>query len=271
MKQAVLFDLDGTLLDTTEGILESAVHAARTLGLDVLPRSTMLRFVGPPIQDSFRTFYGCDPVAAQSAADVFRAYYKETALLKARPYPHVIELLDSLRASGLRIGVATYKREDYAITLLEHFDIARRCDVIHGGDNFNRLTKADIIELCIRDMGADKAATVLVGDTVHDAKGAANAGIDFIGVTYGFGFREESDMSDYPSVGCAQTPLEILERIHAPNASSSEVVAKPHAGGPRSVAAASECDACSQLPADSDATERVPPASGSGFAIASSL
>lgn len=213
MKKAVLFDLDGTLLDTTEGVLESAEHAARELGLPDLPRETMLKFVGPPIQMSFIDYYGVTCETAQEAANAFRAYYKEHALLKARPYPGMQEVLRALCALGVKIGVATYKREDYAITILEHFGIAPFCQAMHGADHFNRLTKADIVNLCIRELGARLEDTVMIGDTEHDAKGASLAGVDFIAVTFGFGFRSPLDVGNYPSMGCADSLPEVLDLI----------------------------------------------------------
>jgi len=212
-KSAVLFDLDGTLLDTTDGVLESAVHAAVSLGREPLPYDTMMRFVGPPIQESFMRYYGMDETGAQEAANRFRSYYKENALFKAKPYPRLIEMLKALSGNGIALGVATYKREDYAIQVLRHFGIAPYCRSMHGADNFNRFTKADIVEMCIRELGVDRNGVVLVGDTEHDAIGAVNAGVDFIGVTFGFGFRSESDVCRYPNIGCVDSLEQIVELI----------------------------------------------------------
>jgi phosphoglycolate phosphatase len=212
-KSAVLFDLDGTLLDTTDGVLESAVHAAVSLGCEPLPHETMLHFVGPPIQESFMRYYGMDKAGAQEAANIFRSYYKENALFKAKPYPGLIETLKALSSNGMALGVATYKREDYAIKVLQHFAIAQYCKSMHGADNFNRLTKADIVEMCIGELGVDRKEVVLVGDTEHDAVGAVNAGVDFIGVTFGFGFKTESDIGRYPNIGCINSLEEIVELI----------------------------------------------------------
>jgi len=212
-KSAVLFDLDGTLLDTTEGVLESAVHAAASLGRDPLPHETMLHFVGPPIQESFMRYYGMDETKAQEAANLFRNYYKENALFKAKPYPGLVETLKALSDNGMVLGVATYKREDYAIQVLQHFGIASYCKSMHGADNFNRLTKADIVEMCIGELGVDRKEVVLVGDTEHDAVGADNAGVDFIGVTFGLGFKTESDVCRYPNIGCVGSLEQIMELI----------------------------------------------------------
>lgn len=209
--RVVLFDLDGTLLDTTEGVLESAVYAAKKLGYKELPYEQMLSFVGPPIQNSFMKHYGCSAERAQEAANTFRTYYKENALYKARLYPGMIEVLEKIKEKGVKMGVATYKREDYAISILEHFGIAPFCISMHGADHFNKLTKADIVNLCINEMTPNREDVVLVGDTEHDAIGAKNAKVDFLGVTYGFGFKSVADVSVYPNIGCAHNTFDILK------------------------------------------------------------
>ena len=211
--KAVLFDLDGTLLDTTDGVLESAIFAAKKLGYKELPHETMLSFVGPPIQNSFIKWYSCNQEKAQEAANIFRAYYKENALFKANLYPGLLDLLKEIVMKDIKIGVATYKREDYAISILEHFGIASFCTTMHGADNFNRLTKADIVNMCIEELGTVKSEVVLVGDTEHDALGAERAGVPFLGVTYGFGFKTKADVDNYPNIGCAKNAKEILNFI----------------------------------------------------------
>ena len=211
--KAVLFDLDGTLLDTTEGVLESAIYVARKMGYEDLPHDVMLHFVGPPIQDSFIKYYGCTTGQAQQAAEAFRDYYKKHALYKAKLYPNMINTLGEIHRRGLHIGVATYKREDYAIAILEYFGIAPFCSSMHGADNFNRLTKADIVNTCIREMGESKNDVILIGDTEHDATGAQKVGIDFLGVTYGFGFKSKKDIESFPNIGCVDDPIEILKYL----------------------------------------------------------
>lgn len=211
MIRNVIFDLDGTLLDTREGIVESARYAAKTLGYPELPRETMLSFIGPPIQQSFMTHYGCDPHTAQEAANLFRTYYKEKALLKAVPYAGIYDLCGTLKSWGINMAVATYKREDYALTLLRHFHFHEYCAVMHGADGDNRLKKRDIIQLCLQELTALRAESVLVGDTVQDAAGAEEAGIPFLAVTYGFGFHGEKDIAGFAHIGTAQEPGDIAD------------------------------------------------------------
>lgn len=209
----IIFDLDGTLLDTTDGIIKSVQHVVRTLGYDELPHETMLKFVGPPIQDSFVEFYGCNLRNAQNAADLFRDYYKKNALFDAVPYAGVFEMCNELRIRGNNIAVATYKREDYALSLLKHYGFDEFCESMHGSDNYNILKKSDIIELCIAELEGERNEFVLVGDTKHDAIGAKTTGINFIGVTYGFGFQTESEVNLYPNIGVAQKPMDVLSIV----------------------------------------------------------
>lgn len=208
----VIFDLDGTLLDTTEGVLESAVFAAKALGYEELSHDTMLKFIGPPIQNSFMEFYGCDEETAQKAANIFRSYYKNKALLKAVPYNGIYDLCEKLKNQEKRIAVATYKREDYALTILKHFGFDRFCISMHGADNNNNMSKADIIDLCIKELGGNRDRTVLIGDTDHDAIGAQVADVHFIAVTYGFGYKNRFEVK-YPNIGVASIPIEVLQYI----------------------------------------------------------
>lgn len=213
MIEYVIFDLDGTLLNTTDGVIESINFTANKMRLGKLDYKTMLNFIGPPIQESFKKYYQCDEEQAQKAANIFREYYKTEALLKAQPYDGIYELCNQLIKSGKKLAVATYKREDYALKLLKHFGFDQYCNSIHGGDNFNLLKKSDIIKMCIDELGGKKENSVLVGDSNNDAIGAQKLSIPFIAVTYGFGFRKISEVYQYEHIGIAKKPIEILSFI----------------------------------------------------------
>lgn len=213
MIKYVIFDLDGTLLDTKEGILLSVEHTVKELGYDELTLEQKLSFIGPPVQVSLKRIYGLNDAQAQYGAGIFRDFYKDRALLKAKPYDGIYDLCGALKEQGIRMAVATYKREDYAVKLLKHYDFDRYCDPMHGADNNNVLKKEDIIMMCVKEMGAVKEECVLIGDTDNDAKGAMEAGIPFIAVTYGFGFKSKEDLKDYPYIGIADSPMEIIHWI----------------------------------------------------------
>ena len=208
---AIIFDLDGCLLDTSEGIKESVVHTLSQFGIDLENNTDVIdRFIGPPIQNSLKSYCGFSESQAQEGANIFRNYYKEKALLKASVYPGLSDVLQQLKSLGVNTAVATYKREDYAKTILDSFGLSQYFNVIHGADNFNRLTKRDIIESCIAEMHVDKSGTVMIGDTFHDYNGAKEVGVKFIGVSWGFGFRETDRFNEPMFLGLAQSPVDIL-------------------------------------------------------------
>ncbi len=209
-KKVILFDLDGCLLDTSLGIKESVIYTLNQLELPMPSRHAINHFIGPPIQDSLKYYCGLDDVQAQVGAEIFRNYYKNTALFKADVYNGIFDMLARLKTQNRLIGVATYKREDYAITLLDKFNLSGYCSVVHGADNFNQLTKSDIIRLCLNDLSCTVNDAIMIGDTIHDALAASEVGMDFIGVTWGFGFKSNEYYNNITSIGFAKYPLDIL-------------------------------------------------------------
>ena len=211
---AVVFDLDGTLLDTSEGIGRSVAYVIKTMKYPEVSDEVMRTFIGPPIQRSFARVFGLDQDEANAAADMFRARYKESDILLARPYDGIFDTIRSLSKAGVRSAVATYKRQDYAEKILVHFGFDKVCDVICGSDLEGKLTKKDIIVNAIRKLGvSDKSRAVMVGDSDNDAIGAAECGVDFIAATYGFGFASAEDADEFSNIGAADTPDGILRYI----------------------------------------------------------
>lgn len=198
--KCILFDLDGTLLDTSAGIQKSVEHTLRELALPALPTEVIRTFVGPPINRSLQKTFQLTDEQTQIATNVFRTLYKEKYLLEAAAYPGVMELLKKLREAGAKLGVATYKRDDYARQLLDYYGLSPLFDQIQGCDMESRWSKTDIIEMVLQRLGCmDKEQAVLVGDTVHDYTGAKECGIAFAAVGYGFGFSE-SERAALPDV-----------------------------------------------------------------------
>ena len=200
--ELAIFDLDGTLLDTSGGILASVSHVIEQNHLKELSSEDLLSFIGPPIQESFKKAYGIDDKKAQLYGEQFRDRYKDHDLLIAKPYNGIYTLMDGLKEKGIETAVATYKREDYAITILKHFGFDRYANLMHGADNYNKLKKKDIILKCIEESERnDYERIVYVGDTQSDLNAAKELGIKFVGVNYGFGFKNIN--------GYAENPLEI--------------------------------------------------------------
>ena len=207
-----VFDVDGTLLNTEERVLKSAEYAILQTGREVPDFQTMRTFIGPPIQDSFQRVFHIQGKDLARMTETFRSCYSTQNLLKAVPYDGLYEMLDNLFENGIRIAIATYKREDYALKIIQYFGFDRYSDSSHGADTDNRLKKVDIINLCIQECSVtDRSKVVMIGDTEHDAAGAKQAGIDFIGVTWGFGFRNTEEVLSAGAVGSAEKPVDILK------------------------------------------------------------
>ena len=206
-----IFDVDGTLLDTTQGILSALKQTVKTLNLPILSNQEFKKFIGPPIEHGFEKYYGLTVEESEDAASVFRNIYKDRELFSARPYNGILELLTTLREKGIKLGIATYKRESYALPLLKHFEFHRIVEVMYGSDSEGTLSKKDIIEKCLKTLEVDDyTEVVMIGDSDNDAIGAEALGIKFIGVTYGFGFETANQVLAYPSLGSADTTYEIL-------------------------------------------------------------
>lgn len=210
--EIAVFDVDGTLLDTTEGVLAAVRYTIKENNLPELTEQQLKTFIGPPIQDSFEKYYHFDNKKLQNLADCFRNRYKDIDLLKARPYDGIYETFEKLKAVGIKLAIATYKRQDYARRLLDHFGFNQYTSTIYGADNFNRLKKKDIIIKCMNDLDVfDYSKAVMIGDSDNDAIGAQAIGMNFLGVTYGFGFVNEEEIFKYPAIGCANKASEIAK------------------------------------------------------------
>ena len=125
---------------------------------------------------------------------MFRQRYKDHELFKACLYPGIEEVMCTMQESGLKQAIATFKREDYALNICRHFQFDRYCKPIFGADNENKLTKADIIAKCLTAHAIDDVAdAVMIGDMDSDKNAAEKLGVDFIGVNYGFGFKDNEN------------------------------------------------------------------------------
>lgn len=212
--RAVLFDLDGTLMDTSEGVLASIRYTIEALGFPPLSEEIMRTFIGPPVRTSFQKTYQLTEEEADRATELFRNRYKEHDLLLAHAYHGIPELLSQLRQNGYLLGVATLKREDYAKQLLEHYQLADYFTVIHGGDYESRFSKADVLNLCLKDLQTTAGETVLIGDTASDGNGARSTGMDFIAVTFGFGPASATDWTPFQPVFTADSADELKHFFH---------------------------------------------------------
>lgn len=203
--KAVMWDMDGTLLNTADGIYHATDLTLERLGLQYPAGFDKSSLIGPPMQDSFVKYWAMDKAKALAIANIWRDIYRDT-VCEAEPYPGIMELLTRLHEQGIKQAVATNKTQDNAERVLSYFQMDKILNCIKGGSRTGKLTKSDLIRLCLAELGVGANQAVYIGDTQHDAEGAATNGVTFIGVTYGFGFKS-SEM--VPSIPCASVATDV--------------------------------------------------------------
>lgn len=211
MQKTILFDLDGTLTDSGEGIINCAIVALEHFHLPIPSQEELRVFVGPPLQESFLRF-GVPADRVDEAIAVYRSRYIPIGKFENIPYPGIRELLEALKAEGHKLYVATSKPETMSVEILEHFGLARYFDQICGASmDASRSTKEAVIAYLLEQNGrADNM--VMVGDTKYDVIGAKKHGISTIGVAWGYG--EVADMLAAGAAAIAQTTEELYALIH---------------------------------------------------------
>lgn len=210
VQKTVLFDLDGTLTDSGEGIINCAILALQHFGLPIPSREEMRVFVGPPLQESFIR-HGVPADRAEEAVRIYRSRYIPIGKFENTPYPGIREMLEALKADGHKLYVATSKPEGMSIEILEHFDLARYFDQICGATmDFSRSSKEAVIAYLLEQNGKPDNM-VMVGDTKFDVLGAAAHGIPAIGVSWGYG--EIADMEAAGASAIAHSPEELLQLL----------------------------------------------------------
>lgn len=209
-QKAIFFDLDGTLTDSGEGIINCATLALNHFGLPVPSRQEMRVFVGPPLDQTFIRF-GVPADQAEEAIRVFRSRYMTVGKFENFPYPGIREMLEALKSQGHRLFVATSKPEVLANEVLDHFELSKYFEKICGATlDGSRSHKEDVIRYLLAQ-AADVDNIIMVGDTAYDVIGAAAHKIPCIGVSWGYGLAE--DMLKAGAVALAHTPEELTQLI----------------------------------------------------------
>lgn len=208
----ILFDLDGTLTDNGEGITNSVAYALRKFGMNPPPREELNKFVGPPLRDRFVACYVGEE-NGDRAVEYYREYYRPHGIFENIVYDGIPHMLEALKSAGCTLAIATSKPEIFAKKIADHFDLAKYFTVIAGADlESTRVKKPDIIAYCLELLGQpDRSRTVMVGDREHDILGAKSAGLPGIGVTYGYGSREE--LTAAHAIAIADTPADVIEQL----------------------------------------------------------
>jgi phosphoglycolate phosphatase len=205
----VLWDLDGTIVDSAPGITSTLAYTFREMGLHVPPPADLLAYVGPPILDSFRDRAGMSLGEAAAALSIYRPRYLETGAFDSTVFPGVAEVLRAVHEAGIPTSLATSKPEEPATVILQHFGLLGYLDIITGASADEvRSAKADVVAEALdrlRERGVDLSKPVLVGDRIHDIEGAAHNGVPTIFADWGYGTADEQG----GAIAVAHTPAEL--------------------------------------------------------------
>lgn len=210
---SILFDLDGTIVDSAPGITKTLAYTFAELGRPIPSPAELLAYVGPPILDSFRDRGGMSVAEAEEALAIYRPRYLETGALDSTVYPGVADVLRDIHAAGIPLSLATSKPEKPATLMLSHFGLLDYFDVVTGASEDEvRSSKQDVVaEALVRlaAIGANLSRPVLVGDREHDVEGAAANGVPTIFAGWGYG----SSAEQVGTVAVAATPADLRDLL----------------------------------------------------------
>ncbi|MGN8630746.1 HAD-IA family hydrolase [Blautia sp. HCP3S3_G3] len=199
MYKAIMFDLDGTLTESGEGITKSVQYALEKIGRPEPDLEKLKVFVGPPLLDQFMKYADTDEETARQAVAFYRERYGVTGIYENSVYPGIPELLEELRRKGYLLAVASSKPENYVNQVLDYFHLSGYFDVIVGSEmNGNRTRKAQVIEETLErlKLSGHRNQVLMVGDKEHDVLGAREAGVSCVAVSYGYGTMEELEAAE---------------------------------------------------------------------------
>ena len=209
MYDLVLFDLDGTLTQSEFGIFSSVQYALEKFGIHETDPKNLRRFIGPPLYVSFSEFYGLTGDDGELAVKYYREVYEKDGYKEAPVYDGIRDTLKALKAKGKRLMVVTSKPQEMADRVVENVGVAEFFDAVVGpGREMLSPSKTDLINKALKLAGSDGKDAVMVGDRKFDIEGANGAGIDSVGVLYGYGSREELETAG--STYIVDTPAQIM-------------------------------------------------------------
>lgn len=212
MKQKhILFDLDGTLTDPMMGITKSVRYALNYYGIEVNDLNDLLPFIGPPLRDSFKEYYGFDEAKANEAVEKYREYYKTDGIFDNKVYQGMADCLQTLKDNGKKLYVATSKPEFFAKQIIEHFSLSKYFEYVGGSEFNSREKKAEVIEYVLKTNQIDNDDVIMVGDRKHDIIGAHENKIPCVGVLYGYGTEDE--LKQYQADYLVSTVEELTELL----------------------------------------------------------
>jgi len=214
MYQYILFDLDGTLTDSKEGIVNCFKYAVEKLGDQAPADEKLLSFIGPPLKHSFASL-GYDDEKTERAIRYYRERYEPIGKYENAPVTGGVEMCARLKSMGYRMAVASSKPQNMCIDICTHFGFAPYLEYIVGPSSHNNWTKADVIREAMRLFGVseeDYSKVLMVGDRKFDVYGAKECGIDCVGVEF-FGYAAPGELLEAGAIAVAATTEELEEFI----------------------------------------------------------
>ena len=188
-----LFDLDGTLTDPGVGITDSVMYALKKFDIDVKDRSELYPFIGPPLDYSFKTYFGFTDEQAVLAIKYYREFFSTKGLYENEVYEGIPGMLEELNKRGVTVALATSKPYEFSVEILRHFGLSGYFDHVGAATMDGRISKKeDVISNLLGQLNyEDKASALMVGDRYHDIEGAKANGLHSAGVLWGYGTEEE--------------------------------------------------------------------------------
>ena len=215
-KTYILFDLDGTISDPKDGITKSVQYSLKAFGMSIENTDALTPFIGPPLRESYKRYYGFSNEEAEKAVAKYREYFSEKGIFENTIYEGMDILLKTLRDTGKVLMVATSKPTIYAEKILKHFDIDQYFDFVSGSElDGRRSKKSELIKYALDNMNITQIGkAIMIGDREHDIIGAKEVCMDSIGVLYGYG-----DLRELTSAGAtfiSESVSNLLELLAYP-------------------------------------------------------
>ena len=210
MKNYILFDFDGTVFDTAEGITKCVQYALGKMGIEA-GLNELMCFAGPPLVEMFMQKYGMSKQDAVHAT-LYRERYRPIGWAECSPFAGMHELMLKLRADGKKLAVATSKPEHLARQILEHYNMTDDFDLICGSEfDGTRGQKWEVIDFVLKSFGIEPSDAIMVGDRKYDVIGAKKCGLDGVGVR--FGYAEPNELAEHGAVYIAETPDDLYDYL----------------------------------------------------------
>ena len=211
MKNYILFDFDGTVFDTAEGITKCVQYALGKMGIEA-GLNELMCFAGPPLVEMFMQKYGMSKQDAVHATELYRERYLPIGWAECSPFAGMHELMLKLRADGKKLAVATSKPEHLARQILEHYNMTDDFDLICGSEfDGTRGQTWEVIDFVLKSFGIEPSDAIMVGDRKYDVIGAKKCGLDCVGVR--FGYAEPNELAEHGAVYIAETPDDLYDYL----------------------------------------------------------